>query len=408
VVPMFALMLLPILTFVGLGVDYSRAYAIKAATQAAMDAALLAGAKDGTTNWATVAQNTFNANTSNLNATFSSATFSLDENRAYLGTVTGTVQTSLLKTSGILGALGINTLDVFASGTVTVKSTSGAYYCVMALNKTAQAALQLTGNASITINAPKCVVQVNSKDLDAVDMVGNAYIKSVDNCFVGGLRKVGNATIAPAPETSCPQIPDPFAAYTRPAVGGCTFNNYKASGNTTITLQPGVYCGGMSFSGPVNVTFSPGLYIVKDGTITESGGSFTGNGVTFFLTGSGAGIQLSGKANWHIVAPATGAMPGFAIFLDPSGPTGNAATSSSLSGQSELYWEGIVYLPGQQVTVSGTAEAFAPSPYTSYIADTLSFVGNGELVINNDTTLTKLPIPTALYVQSGGQVSISK
>ena len=46
-----------------------------------------------------------------------------------------------------------------------------------------------------------------------------------------------------------------------------------------MTLQPGVYCGGMSFSGPVNVTFAPGLYMIKDGVITETGGTFTGNGV---------------------------------------------------------------------------------------------------------------------------------
>ena len=45
----------------------------------------------------------------------------------------------------------------------------------------------------------------------------------------------------------------------------------------------------------------------------------------------------------------------------------------------------------------------APSPYTSYIADTLRFVGNGDLVINNDTSMTALPLPIALYVQTNGK-----
>lgn len=178
-----------------------------------------------------------------------------------------------------------------------------------------------------------------------------------------------------------------------------------------MTLQPGVYCGGMNFNGPVNVTFAPGLFIIKDGVITETGGSFTGQGVTFFLTGSGAAVQLSGQADWHIVAPtdaSAGGLPGFAIFLDPSGPSGLAASSSSLSGQSELYFEGVVYLPQQQVTISGTASAVAPSPYTSFIADTLSFVGNGELVINNDTSKTSVPIPTALNVQTNGKLALVK
>ena len=170
-----------------------------------------------------------------------------------------------------------------------------------------------------------------------------------------------------------------------------------------MTLQPGVYCGGMNFSGPVNVTFAPGLYVIKDGVISESGGTFTGNGVSFFLTGYNTSLQLSGQANWHLVAPANGPLPGFAIFLDPDGPSGLAGSFSSLSGQSELYFEGIVYLPKQEVTVSGTASAVAPSPYTSYIGDTLRFVGNGDLVINNDTSLTALPLPTSLYVQTGGR-----
>jgi hypothetical protein len=109
-----------------------------------------------------------------------------------------------------------------------------------------------------------------------------------------------------------------------------------------------------------------------------------------------------------MVAPTGRSLPGFAIFLDPTGPTGLAADASSLSGQAELYFEGIVYLPKQQVTVSGNATAFAPSPYTSYIGDTLRFVGNGELVINNDTSLTQLPIPTALMVQTNGGLALSR
>jgi hypothetical protein len=101
-------------------------------------------------------------------------------------------------------------------------------------------------------------------------------------------------------------------------------------------------------------------------------------------------------------------MPGFAIFLDPNGPSGIPDTSSQLSGQSELYFEGIVYLPGQAVSVTGNAQQIAPSPYTSYIGDTLRFVGNGKLVINNDTSLTQVPIPTALYVQTNGTLATTQ
>ena len=173
-------------------------------------------------------------------------------------------------------------------------------------------ALQLTGNATITITAPKCVLQVNSSNLDAMDTTGNSAISSIENCFVGGVRSVGNSTISPPPDTVCKPVPDPFAAYPRPPVGACDYTNYKLAGNKTATLQPGVYCGGMNFNGSVNVAFAPGLFVIKDGTITETGGTFSGQGVSIFLTGSGAAVQLSGQADWHIVAPTDGPLPGFA------------------------------------------------------------------------------------------------
>ena len=397
VASIFALSLVPLVGLVGAAVDYSAANRARTSLQAGLDAALLAGAKDGSTSWAATALNSFNSNVKANAATAINPVFQLTSTRAYTGTVTATVPSSFLN---VLGVSGIN---VRVSGTVTVPPSTGAYYCVMALNRTAQSALQLTGNASITINAPKCVIQVNSNSARAVDMNGNTVIKSVENCFVGGIRTVGNSTISPAPNATCKPIPDPFANYPRPTVGACDFTNYQLSGNQTVTLQPGVYCGGMNFSSHVNVTFAPGLYIIKDGVISESGGTFTGNGVSFFLTGYNTSLQLSGQANWRLIAPTNGPLPGFAIFLDPDGPSGLAGSASSLSGQAELYFEGIVYLPKQEITVSGTASAFAPSPYTSYIGDTLRFVGNGDLVINNDTSLTALPLPTSLMVQTGGR-----
>lgn len=404
VLPMFVLLLIPALAIGGSAIDYAHLNNVRNVQQVALDAALLAGAQDGSTNWTNVALGAFNANIHAAGATVATPTFALDANRGYTGSSSAAVPMNFLR------LFGVSSVNVVAQASATATSPTGNYYCVMALNPTAQAALTLTGNASITINAPKCVMQVDSSNLAAVSMNGNTTIKSQENCFVGGLQKVGNATISPAPDKTCKPIPDPFSAYPRPAVGQCNYTNYSLSGNKTVTLQPGVYCGGMNFSGPVNVTFAPGLYVIKDGIITETGGSFTGNGVTMFLTGAGASLKMSGLANWHLVAPVAGAagMPGFAIFLDQNGPSGIPATSSQLSGQAELYFEGVVYLPGQAVSVTGNAEEYSPSPYTSYIGDTLSFVGNAELIINNDTSLTAVPIPTALYVQTGGTLALTQ
>ncbi len=101
------------------------------------------------------------------------------------------------------------------------------------------------------------------------------------------------------------------------------------------------------------------------------------------------------------MASSTGPFAGFVIFLDPNGPTGAAASSSQLSGQSELYFEGVVYLPTHLVKITGSAEVFAPSPWTSFVADTLQIAGNGSIVINNNTSLTSVPIPIGLQMRTG-------
>jgi hypothetical protein len=402
ILPIFVLTLLPVVAGIGAAIDYSRASQFRTRLQYVLDTAVIAGARDGSDAWATTAAQFFQGNAQTLGVSVNASAFNLTSTRAYAGSASASVPTDFL------GMFGINSINVSVNSTAAVSNTSSnAYYCVLALNDTAQSALNLTGNSSITINAPNCVVQVNSNSRSAITTTGNAVISSSQNCFVGGVSDTGNSSVSPPPEAACSPLPDPFAAYPRPSVGSCDYTNYSLSGNKTVTLQPGVYCGGMNFSGKVDVTFNPGLYIIKDGTISESGGTFNGDGVTFFLTGAGAAVQLSGQADWHIIAPLGGPLPGFAIFLDPNGPSGAAATSSTLSGQSELYFEGVVYLPKQQVTITGSAEAIAPSPYTSYIADTLNFTGNGQLVINNNAT-TSVPIPTALDVQTGGKVVLAQ
>ena len=412
-VPTFAVALVPMVALVGAAVDYSRANNIRSQMQGSLDSAVLAGARDDTASWAQTAQNIFTALFQPNGSSGAAPSFVLNGDGSFTGNVSATVPTDFL------GSFGISAINVKATATVMLAPTSPqSEYCLLALNLTAAQSMKVAGNGDITITAPSCVMQVNSNNGDAVELDDHAAVNTHDNCFVGGVQKSGNATLSPAPDAVCKTLPDPFVNYLKPSVPPCTYGgnsgqpSFSLSGNKTVTLSPGVYCGGMNFSGNVNVTFDSstnnGLFIIKDGTITESGGTFTGNGVTFFLTGSGAGIQMSGQANWHLVAPVAGPMAGFVIFLDPNGPSGAAAASSQLSGQSELYFEGVVYLPKQLVTVTGTAEAFAPSPWTSFIADTFQVTGNGSIVIHNDTSLTSVPIPAGLKMRTGGRLWLTQ
>ena len=404
VMPTIAVAVVPLFALMGAAVDYSAANKIQSKMQASLDAAILAGARDDSASWSAKATNVFNATFQSPAGVTATPTFLMNADGSFTGNATAPFTTSFL------GIVGVPTINVNAASTAMVAPTSpGGQYCLLALNLTAQPSVMVSGNGSITITAPNCVMQVNSNASPAVSLSGNASINSSDNCYVGTVQTTGNSSVYPAPDATCKTLPDPFVNYPKPTVT-CDPKLKNFSTSSSQTVNPGTYCGGMSFSGNINVTFSPGTYIIQDGVIQESGGTFTGNGVTFYLTGKGAGINMSGKANWHLVAPTDTSQPfpGFVIFLNPNGTTGTAATSSTLSGQSELYFEGVVYMPGQQVTVTGTAQTFAPSPWTSFIADTIQITGNGSFVINNNTSLTAVPIPAGLQMRTGGRLWLTQ
>src|SRR5207302_9033225 len=94
VAAIFGLTLISIVGMIGAAIDYSRTNQVQAKLQGSLDAALLAGARDGSENWVNTALNTFNANAQVQGATVRTPTFQLDANRAYTGTVSAAVPTT--------------------------------------------------------------------------------------------------------------------------------------------------------------------------------------------------------------------------------------------------------------------------------------------------------------------------
>jgi len=390
----FALALVPIIGAAGVAVDYSRANSVRSQLQAALDAAVLAGAADQTSNQTTTASNNFSANLS-IGGT-SGVTYGTPSFSAQSGKFTGTASATVPMT--FAGVLGFKTMAVsaYAAATPSDIASNGNAMCLLALNATVQAAVNDSGGTKV--NAPNCITQINSSNTKAVSLSGGAQINSAENCFVGGMSSSGGSSVSPSPDVVCKAKADPFATYATPTVGPCDYTNYKTS--TPATLQPGVYCGGISISS-TTVTFSPGLYIINGGLVQSSGSSVvSGDGVSFYLTGTGAGVSTSGGSGWHIVAMSSGTLAGFVFFLDPAA---NAASKSGLSGSSQLYFEGVIYLPNQQLTLSGQSTAYTPSPFTAYIADTFTLSGSAALTIYSDPTKTSVPVPSALLSGSGGE-----
>lgn len=281
----------------------------------------------------------------------------------------------------------------FVSGTVTV-SPPPPTRCLWALNPT-DTSLQMTGSGGVI--GSNCVTQVNSSNTKAVSLTGSSDIQAVKNCFVGGVSKTGKSSVSPAPLTNCQVALDPFASITKPTVPTtCDFTNYTHSGSAAVTLNPGTYCGGMKFSGSNKITFNPGIYILKNGSFTVSGSEqLTGTGVSFFLTGTNAGLVVSGSGSWHFSATKTGLLKGFVVYLDGSS-TGIAA-SSQFSGSSDFYLEGVTYLPKQTMQFSGSNKTSASSPFTSFVADKFMMSGSGSFTLNGNTAQSTVPVPEGLY-----------
>ena len=402
----FALVLIPVIGATGAAVDYSRANGVKTNLQGALDAAVLAGLTDDATIRDTRASNTFNSVfvSKVSGTTVGTLQFTTNNDGTYSGSVSIRVPTAFM------GILGVNTLTVSANAKARIGSTQSVAkaMCIISLNTSIAKAVAMSGSAAI--NAPTCLLQVNSNNTDAVDMSGSTTIKTAENCFVGKLKAYSSGAVTPSPDVVCNVLTDPFAGMAMPTVGAC--NHTKLQVNTSTTLQPGVYCQGLTISS-TTVTLAPGLYIIS-GTFTASGSSkITGDGVTIFLTGDGAGVTSSGGTSWHLVAAgklgyacsggSTSCLAGFAFFLDPSG---KQLSKSVLSGGSEMYFEGGLYFPQQQLELSGGSGNYSLSPFTAIAADTFNLSSSSAINLNSDPSKTSVPVPSGFLGSMGGSLAL--
>lgn len=376
--------LLGVLIAIGSATDYAKAQHAKSSLQNVLDSSVLAVAiqdADDDHEQQKTAKKVFQANWSiNPLGTAPTPTLSVSGDEFTL-TATKAVPTNF---AGILGKTHI---DVRATATAVKGGTSGAP-CVLSLDPIERKTLDLTGGSSI--DAPDCDVYVNSTDPEAVNLTGGARINANRTCVEGGIKSLAE-NITPPAQFNCGVKADPMAGFTPPSVGSCDHTDFEESGGVTITMWPGVYCGGLKLTGGASAHYQPGTYVIKDGPLeTTGGGDFVGNGVTFHITGNDAYVNLSGGAIVHLSAPTTGPFQGVVFYQDPNFSLG---LDSKLSGGGELYFEGVIYFPTQELNVSGGGLTTTHSPFTWYIANNFLYSGGSELIINSDLDASSVPLP---------------
>ncbi len=178
-------------------------------------------------------------------------------------------------------------------------------------------------------------------------------------------------------------INDPLAGIALPSPSSCLATNYSQgnfSSRTSFTLTPGMTLLN------ANVTFNPGLYVVRGGVQWQAINA-TGSGVTFFFTnvagtGKYGSVSLSRYNTLNLTAASgvafgtagsDGAIAGILLIADRNWiNTSPQDVSISLSNGSFAY-NGVWYLPSTGLSLQDGSSSCVG--YCGIVADNL-FVGN--------------------------------
>jgi hypothetical protein len=386
VAPLLALAAVPIFGMVGGAVDYSRANSARAAMQAAADSTSLlivrAMTRQSGGNPAEGASGYFYASFSRPDVQISEVAAkptSNAGNHTVSVSVQGSVQTM------ILGVLGISTINLHVGSTAA--SSFDGNGCVLALDPAAGGAY--TSQGSTTVNLTGCSLYDNSGHGQALTVGGSAKVSARSVGVVGGITPGSSAGLTAdlGVMTGISPIEDPYKDVQPPEPGPCSENNYKAT--TSVTLSPGVYCGGIAIHAGSTVTLNPGVYYMDGGDLTVNGSAgVVGQGVTLIFTSKNrkgyATATISGNATVNLTAPAFGPTAGIVMFGDRNIPKG---TDFKLTGGASQSFGGAIYLP--TATVDYTGGNGSSMGCTQVIGGMVNFAGNSNLAINCSSYKTK-------------------
>ena len=385
IAPIFGIALLPVTLSVGAAIDYSRASSFKTSLQMALDSAMLAGARDGTSNWKQAALDTFNANFASKLGSTSAPTFANDSAEVYTGTVRGTVETAAL------GIVHIPSLDVGA--TASAKSAGSDDSCILTLDHgQSPSHVSLSLNGAPIVNLSGCSIRSNTS-IDCNGHDGYSTKSIAAGSTSGCLRPSANA----------PTVPDVYAGLAAniatvcgASVPGLTWTpSVLPSGPAFITVNKGSYveyhvCGDLTLSDSGyltgNAPSSDAIIVIENGSLKLSSGAsinalrtaivLTGNNsypsAIDFPTGNGhsATLSLSGPTG------AGNPWQGIAIYQDPKltykvdNRWGPGATFNA---------DGLVYLSKSNVVTDGNTGS-SNAKCSKFVMN--SFTTNGKVDLN--------------------------
>jgi Flp pilus assembly protein TadG len=386
VLPTFVLALVPMIGMVGAAVDYSGASGVKTSLQATLDAAVLAGAKDGTSNWAQTALTVFNGTVAaKARSTVATPKFTLN-GTTYTGTVTASVPTNFV---GIFGMKSINVSVLSAALAGGVPDNS----CLLTLDKGKPLSdTSMTFNGAPDVSLTGCTLRSNTS------MSCNGHSGGAAASVAAGL-----ATGCSNPQSNASVIPDIYAALASNITMKCNGATPGATWSpgtpplppSMVTVSAGGYteyhvCGDLTLSGSGYLLgaspASDSIIIIENGSLNIADSTSINTVRTaIVLTGNNkyaSSINFpngKGHASTLSLSPPTSAndpWQGVSLYQDPA--LTNSVDDTWGPGAT-FNADGVVYLPNANVTFSGSG-ASNNSNCTKIVTNT--FTTNGSVNLN--------------------------
>ncbi|WBK00475.1 TadE/TadG family type IV pilus assembly protein [Methylocystis parvus] len=381
----FALSLVPLLGISGIAIDYGMMGVYRGKLQAAADTGALQAGRE-----LRLAQ--MGSADSVLSIARNYALSSLNGADGLLSNAAVDAALSNGKTVITVSVTATYTPLLFKSPRVQLSakaSASAVGYPICALALEPAAAKTVYAQTQAQVTAQFCAVQANSKDPHAIYTHGAAQLSAGAICSSGGVK----GKFAPKPITDCPVVQDPLASRPAPSVGACAHTNQIVSGGT-LTLMPGVYCGGLHVTAGASVTLSPGVYVMSGGPLKVDGGSsFTTNGAGIFLTGAGATLWFGQDTTINLTAPTSGPLAGLLFYEDRDAPAGQAHYIYSDNAPT---LHGTIYLPKNQLYVETSKDVSRASAFTIVVANSLFVSKASNLILNSNYKSSDIPVPGGL------------
>ena len=397
----------------GIGFEVSGWYMTKRAMQNAADAAVIAAATNGGTNYDTEAravasQYGFINGANNVTVTASNAAACpAGGSDCYSVSIAGAMPVYLAKVVGYTGNTTINGTQMVSitSTAISSKAQVPHEYCVLALGSSGSEGIRSNGapNANLTGCSVMSDTTSTCNGGNLLADTGAAHGAN-DGCGVQQYSNVpaisdpysGLATNIPANTcTSYPQAPSHVHDTDLPA-------SNLWSGSRSMAASE-IACGDIQLTSDVTITSTgPGsVLVINNGKLDTNGHTLrTANGSALTIVFSGTSGSYShyptDSTNAGVLdfnAPTSGAWKGVALYQNPSLTSGVDFTYAGNNPAWDL--TGLAYFPHASVTMSGAVNK-SSNGYSCFalVVDNVTINGTANILSRSECDLAGLDLPT--------------